>query len=95
MIISQCDALISLVDAEYHERAWCSVEVMMVQALRKAYKLHAWYEHVESIDAGPNKTYHLRSGPEDLIIDLDQKRLRFQSDRSRIMFLERQCKLLC
>ncbi|KAG7152015.1 hypothetical protein HYQ46_012157 [Verticillium longisporum] len=46
MIVAQCNAVISLVDGQYYERAWCSVEVMMVQQLRRAYGLHLWYEHI-------------------------------------------------
>ncbi|KAI6141989.1 hypothetical protein BKA82DRAFT_19790 [Pisolithus tinctorius] len=50
MIIAQCNALISLVDDAYHTRAWCSVEVMMVQTLRKSYNLHMWYEHETRVE---------------------------------------------
>ena len=45
MIVAQCNALISLVDESYSDRAWCSVEVILVQKLRKTYGLHLWYEH--------------------------------------------------
>ncbi|KAI6169057.1 hypothetical protein EDD17DRAFT_1524747 [Pisolithus thermaeus] len=90
MIIAQCNALISLVDDAYHTRAWCSVEVMMVQTLRKSYKLHMWYEHVLSdSDRGT-----LREGPMDSQIVMKDKQLTYESDRPKVLFLERQSKLL-
>ncbi|CAK1360686.1 hypothetical protein CB0940_06686 [Cercospora beticola] len=91
MLIAQCDALISLVDERYYDRAWCSVEVMMIHALRKAYGLHAWYEHVDE----PGNRYVLRAGPIQAEIDPSKKQLRFQSDLARVQFLQRQCQLLC
>ena len=46
MIVAQCDSLISLVDDKYYSRAWCCVEVMIVQTLIKSYGIHQWYEHL-------------------------------------------------
>lgn len=91
LIIAQCDALISLVDEQYHDRAWCSVEVMMIKALREEYKLHLWYEHVED-SSGEGI---LRVGPEDLDADPRDKKLSLEADRKHVLFLERQCRLLC
>ncbi|KAI6042771.1 hypothetical protein EDC04DRAFT_882016 [Pisolithus marmoratus] len=90
MIIAQCNALISLVDDAYHTRAWCSVEVMMVRTLRKSYNLHMWYEHVPSEPGGGT----LREGPTDLQIVMAEKFLTYESDRPKVLFLERQSKLL-
>ncbi|KAI6099025.1 hypothetical protein F5141DRAFT_1144170 [Pisolithus sp. B1] len=90
MIIAQCNALISLVDDAYHTRAWCSVEVMMVQTLRRSYKLHMWYEHVLSGSDGGT----LREGPMDWQIDMKDKQLTYETDRPKVLFLERQSKLL-
>lgn len=90
MIIAQCNALISLVDDAYHTRAWCSVEVMMVQTLRRSYNLHMWYEHVLSDSGGGI----LREGPMDLEIVMISKELTYEEDRPKVMFLERQSKLL-
>ncbi|KAF2173554.1 hypothetical protein M409DRAFT_15834 [Zasmidium cellare ATCC 36951] len=87
LIIAQCDALISLVDEQYHQRAWCSVEVMMVQALRERYGVHVWYEHV--LEGG------LRRGSRELKPEPGGKELGVERDRERVVFLERQCRLLC
>ena len=99
MIIAQCNALVSLVDDEYHTRAWCSVEVMMIQRLRAAYGLHHWYEHVArgegELATKGESAWSLREGPGEFCPDLAKKRLRFEEDRPRVMFLERQSKLLC
>ncbi|KAJ4404927.1 hypothetical protein N0V85_004783 [Neurospora sp. IMI 360204] len=91
MIIAQCNAVISLSDDQLHERAWCSVESMMIQTLKKAYNVHVWYEQVldDSI-----RNCILRDGPMDLSIVMADKRLTFETDRPKVLFLERQCKLL-
>lgn len=88
----------SLVDDEYHKRAWCSVEVMMVQILKKSYNLHLWYEHVlvrpdVNKDGGGGK-WVLREGPMDLEVVMAGKQLTFEEDRPKVLFLERQSKLL-
>ncbi|KAK4497900.1 hypothetical protein PRZ48_010555 [Zasmidium cellare] len=75
-IIAQCDALISLVDEEYHSRAWCSVEVMMVQALREAYGVHQWFEDRDG-EGG------LRRGSGELRTEPGGKKLGVEGDRER------------
>lgn len=97
MIVAQCNAVISLIDEEYYNRAWCSVEVMMVQALKKSYNLHLWYEHVLGQPDGKGKSDVdgvLREGPMDLEIIMAEKHLSFEADRPKVLFLERQTKLL-
>jgi hypothetical protein len=91
MNLAQCNAMISLIDDKYYERSWCCVEVMMVQTLRKAYRVHLWYEHV--IDPVGGKEF-LRDGPRDLEINMAQKKLTYEVDRPKLLFLERQTKLL-
>lgn len=92
MFIAQCNAVISLVDDTYYDRAWCAVEVMMIQALRK-YGLHLWYEH--DISGIGGSTGGLRAGPNDIQITITDKKLTFEAeDRPKVMFLERQSKLL-
>jgi len=56
-MITQCDAVISLVDSDYFTRAWCCVEAMMIQSLVR-YGIHTsrrpaweWWEHHPSVDA--------------------------------------------
>lgn len=93
MVIAQCNALISLVDDTYYDRAWCAVEVMMLQALRRPYGLHLWYEH--DMSAVPDSKESLRAGPKDFKITIANKKLTFEAeDRPKVRFLERQIKLL-
>ena len=94
MIIAQCNAVISLADNQLHERAWCSVESMMVQTLKKAYNVHAWYESLLDDKTDGIQNCILRDGPVDLRIVMADKRLTFEADRPKVLFLERQCKLL-
>ncbi|OJD15805.1 hypothetical protein AJ78_03985 [Emergomyces pasteurianus Ep9510] len=102
MILVQCDAVISIFDDTYHQRAWCSVEVMMVQTLRKSYGQHLWYEQVLTphsqgdADApeSENGKWVLREGPVELEIAMAEKQLTFEEDRTKVLFLERQSRLL-
>ncbi|KAG8530500.1 uncharacterized protein KY384_005003 [Bacidia gigantensis] len=93
MIIAQCDAVISLTNDRYYTRAWCCLEAMMVQNLRKSYGLHLWYEHTQEKDG---ELSSLREGPLDLqLSSINAKDLSFESDRPKLLFLERQMGLLC
>ncbi|KAK3991251.1 hypothetical protein QBC44DRAFT_263383 [Cladorrhinum sp. PSN332] len=95
LITAQCNVVISLTDDEYHARAWCSVEVMMVQALRRSYNLHLWYEHVlPPPGSEPGTAATLREGPIDLKIVMADKLLTFENDRPKVLFLEKQSRLL-
>ncbi|KAF1988652.1 hypothetical protein K402DRAFT_452852 [Aulographum hederae CBS 113979] len=99
MNLAQCDAMISLIDDEYYSRAWCSVEVMMAKTLRDSYLTHIWYEHVlhlqtSSDGTSPSKSGYLRLGPLVLEIEMKDKLLTYETDRPKVLFLERQSKLL-
>lgn len=100
MILAQCDAVISLTDDQYHERAWCCVEVMMISALRKSYNVHLWYEQpiegeMSDVVVADAKRYgKLREAPRDLDIQMVDKKLSYENDRPKVLFLERQSKLL-
>ena len=61
----------------------------MVQRLKMSYKHHLWYEHV--VEEGGSK---LQDGPMNLSIMMANKKLTFEEDRSRVLFLERQSKML-
>jgi len=74
---------------EYHNRAWCSVEVMMVQTLRKSYHLHSWYEHVKV----NKEDYGLQQGSLEFEAVVTGKQSSVDEDRPKILFLERQSKL--
>lgn len=93
MNLAQCDAMISLTDDLYYERAWCCLEALMIQTLRHAYGRHIWYQHiidpsgqVESLLPGPS--------PADMEIDLSQKKVTYEADRPKLLFLERQTRLI-
>ncbi|KXX75831.1 Tetratricopeptide repeat protein 28 [Madurella mycetomatis] len=99
MILAQCNVLISLVDDLYYTRAWCMVEAMMIQKLKRAYNIHLWYEQVatspgENLLEQDEKGWYLREGPMDLDITMADKHLTFEDDRPKVLFLERQSKLL-
>ena len=90
--------MISLIDDKYYSRAWCCVEVMIVQTLMKSYGLHQWYEHVlvqsnKDIE-GSDEKWILQEGPLDLEINMAEKGLSFEEVRHKVLFLERQSKLL-
>jgi len=91
MNLAQCNAVISLVDEQYYERSWCCVEVLMIQTLRKAYGIHLWYEHI--VDPA-NAEESLRTGPLDMDIDMSKKKLTYDTDKPKLLFLERQTRLL-
>ncbi|RDA87707.1 hypothetical protein CP532_1762, partial [Ophiocordyceps camponoti-leonardi (nom. inval.)] len=95
LIIAQCNAMISLVDDDYYDRAWCCVEVLMAQTLRRSYGLHLWYEQVKRSEKSAELPceWKLREGM-GADIDVDKKRLTYEEDRPKIMFLERQSRLL-
>ncbi|KAI1807729.1 hypothetical protein F4811DRAFT_573245 [Daldinia bambusicola] len=97
MILTQCDAVISIADELYYDRAWCSVEILLIQTLKRSYGLHLWYEQVcaAGSDGEGKGEPILRDGPIGLEISLAKKKLSFeQVDRPKVMFLERQSKLL-
>lgn len=90
MILAQCNAVISLIDEGYYTRAWCSLEVLMVQTLKKSYGLHLWYEHVST---GGDDEWDLRPGSMDLRVTMADKKVTMEADRAKVMFLERQVAL--
>ncbi|KAK8129291.1 hypothetical protein PG999_001671 [Apiospora kogelbergensis] len=79
MIVAECDAVISLVDNEYYERAWCSVEIAFIQQLRKSYHRHLWYEHVRvstDVVSGRGKDqYVLREAPTGFEVSMARNKL--------------------
>ncbi|KAK5083376.1 hypothetical protein LTR70_008269 [Exophiala xenobiotica] len=95
LAVTQCDAMISLVDEEYYERAWCAVEVMLMRELVKSYGLHEWWEHVLHAPHTNRVEGSLRKGR--INRDIDTRRLKLtkeNEDRPKIDFLVRQSKLL-
>ena len=98
MLLAQCDAVISLVDDTYYTRAWCSVETIMAQTLRKSWGIHLWYEYVplhpSDNASGFDAKWILRKGPMAMEIEMAKKELTYEEDRPKVLFLERQSKLL-
>lgn len=94
MILAQCNAVVSLVDDEYYTRAWCSVEVMMVQTLKRSYHLHEWHEQTREDGDQELSKWTLRPGPMDMVITMADKRVTLEEDRAKTLFLERQARLL-
>lgn len=87
--------MISLVDEEYYERAWCAVEVISMRELINSYGIHEWWEHVLHSPKTNRLSGSLRRGRLDRDIDLGNLRLtKEKEDRPRIDFLIRQSKLL-
>ncbi|KAF2097745.1 hypothetical protein NA57DRAFT_40367 [Rhizodiscina lignyota] len=99
MILAQCDAIISLVDDIFYSRAWCCVESIIAQTLKKSYNEHLWYEHVpiqlDESGIGGGGRWGLREGPTDFQIVMAEKDLtKEEEDRPKVLFLERQSRLL-
>ena len=95
LAVTQCDAVISLVDNEYYSRAWCSVEVMLALELQRAYKLHDWWVHLLSSPKNDRVNGSLKRGNTRLKLDLSEKKLsKEELDRPKVEFLMRQSKLL-
>lgn len=96
MSLAQCNVMISLVDDWFYERAWCALEVNMMQTLRISYKQHQWYEQLslEEAPSSEKKQWVLREGLAVMEIQPSQKKLSIESDRAAIQFLEGQQSLL-
>lgn len=71
---------------------------MMVQRLKESYGLHRWYEQVPLQSKDREKRspgrWGLQEGPMDLDLVMGEKQLTFEEDRPRVLFLERQSRML-
>jgi hypothetical protein len=88
--------MISIVDTEYHERAWCAVETMMFKTLRESSKSYVWYEHITH-DSNTIEPYgSLQHVPLKIerSIRPGSMALSVESDRRYINFLQRQTMLI-
>ncbi|KFY54785.1 hypothetical protein V497_07443 [Pseudogymnoascus sp. VKM F-4516 (FW-969)] len=103
LFLAQCDIVISLIDDQYYDRAWCCVEALMIKRLRGSYNTHLWYEQVsktKGIDEKDEKGLgiaryeRLREVSMELEIEVAEKKLSYESDREKIIFLERQSLLV-
>ncbi|KAK4552908.1 hypothetical protein LTR86_010040 [Recurvomyces mirabilis] len=91
--LAQCDALITIEDEEFWDRAWCSVEALMIQKLRQRYGVHEWYRYKYGHD-GVGDAWTLTEAAIDMAIDPSSKSMTWEEDRDKISFLERQARLL-
>ena len=92
LAVTLCNAMISLVDNDYYGRAWCAVEVMMMQAVLTSYGVHQWWEHV--LDRDDRSQGTLKKGETRAFTVSSLKLTEETSDRPKIDFLTRQSKLL-
>jgi hypothetical protein len=87
--------MISLVDEEYYERAWCAVEVMLMRELIQSYHLHDWWEHVLHSPKTDRLNGFLQRGKINRSLNVGNLKLTKEKlDRPKIDFLTRQSKLL-
>jgi hypothetical protein len=91
MCIAQANAMISIVDENYYNRAWCCVEALIINVLQRAYGVHWWYEYTQPDGDG---RYVLRKGDMAQWHSISEAKLTVEADRSKLLFLERQAKLL-
>jgi len=99
LLLAQCNVVISIVDDDdYYRRAWCALEILMIQTLENSYHKHKWYEYAPSSAISETQSgstqWALRPGPLSLKITAADKQLTVEEDRSKIVFLERQTQLL-
>jgi tetratricopeptide (TPR) repeat protein len=93
LIIAQCDAIISLVDDTYYSRAWCAVEVLLMQTMA-LYKRHECFEHLLNDPFSDPVNGHLQQRVRSFEVEISDLRVTYESDRPLIAFLVRQSKLL-
>ncbi|KAF4832580.1 hypothetical protein CGCSCA4_v013595 [Colletotrichum siamense] len=91
MCVAQCNAMISITEDNYYERAWCCVEVITIRALERSYHAHGWYEF--GYDASQERKI-LRDGRVTEALSVASAKVTVDSDRPKLEFLERQAKLL-
>ncbi|KAM7183989.1 hypothetical protein V8F33_013260 [Rhypophila sp. PSN 637] len=100
LIIAQCDAVITLQDDDYFDRAWCCVEALLTQTLRDIYHVLSWFQQVPARKPGENTVpdesgrWELRYMEHISRLTLAGTKLTHESDRPKVMFLERQCGLV-
>ncbi|KAI0410136.1 hypothetical protein F4802DRAFT_593005 [Xylaria palmicola] len=101
LVLTQCNTIISLLEEDYDERAWCCAEALLAQILKQSYGYHLWYESVPGRVTG-NTSHGAGAMPKEALREasIDRKivpalaKLTFEADRPIIRFLERQARLL-
>jgi hypothetical protein len=87
-----------LIDDQYFERAWCCVEAMMIQSLTyNRGRIHKWYEQVPfastELWSGGEANWALKDAGYHYI-EMKDKKLTFETDRPKVLFLSRQSNFL-
>ncbi|KAK3391171.1 hypothetical protein B0H63DRAFT_132917 [Podospora didyma] len=109
VIVTQCNAMVSLVDDIYFSRAWCAVEASLFQTLVNSHGQHQWYSHALLSQDPPTIITHSDGTVEnntDTVGKLDKctadmatinpndLNVSYESDKPRIAFLHKQSILL-
>lgn len=94
LVVAQCNAIVSLIDKAYYKRAWCAVEVLMMQTMA-SYKQHRCFEHRLYSNSEDLVSGYLQQRVQDFEVgEIANLELTLESDRPTIAFLVRQSKLL-
>jgi hypothetical protein len=94
-VIRQVDAMISLVDDQYFERAWCSVEVEFVQRMRRKNGVPLWFADTEGhLGRAPTISTTLEAAHDHEGGDPETLKLSYESDRPKVRFLFLQASLI-
>lgn len=89
--------MISLVDEDYWDRAWCGVEIALMRELVRSYQVHEMWEHrlvSRDRDREQGELFRSKVGTTRNQIVPDKSKLTNEGDRPKIDFLLRQSKLL-
>jgi hypothetical protein len=92
--VTQCNAMISLVDETYFNRAWCAVEASMMQTLVTSYGQHDWYLDKLSSPDFDRVTGVLERSTAKVDVDPSNLPVSVPSDRPIVAFLHKQSILL-
>lgn len=92
--VTQCDAMISLVDDTYFRRAWCALESSMMQTLLYSHGQHRWYTHTLHSPETDRISGCLERCSTRIFADPGKLSLSVESDRVKIAFLYKQSILL-
>lgn len=93
MAVLQCDVMISLEDDEYYNRAWCAVEVRLMQELIGAYHKHERWSH-RLLSGESTADGLLERSQEHSEVPITSLSVTVKGDLPKIDFLMRQSKLL-
>ncbi|SMR57060.1 unnamed protein product [Zymoseptoria tritici ST99CH_1E4] len=93
MAVLQCDVMISLEDDEYYNRAWCAVEVRLMQELIGAYHKHERWSH-RLLSGESTADGLLERSQEHSEVPITSLAVTVKGDLPKIDFLMRQSKLL-